>query len=596
MNVTTTMIAFCCVLFLVTGASQADTAGRLMLASGKFSEYKIVISKSATDMEKKAAGELQTYIQKMSGVVLPITSDENPSGSKEIIIGRGSRLSLLNVHIDWKKLGDDGFTIRTVGESLVIVGGPVNGTLYGVYSFLDDYLGCKWLSGSVNVIPKRKFVRINPVNDIQVPVLSYREVYYYEAMDPDFAARQKLNGNYSICTGGHTVNERHRGWGTWCHSFFTFVPPEKYFASHPEYYGLVDGKRQAQQLCLSNPDVLRITVEEMKRRMAADPNISIWDVSQMDWGGWCTCPECKAIDDREGTPMGSILTFVNKVAAQIPDKTISTLAYAYSVKPPKTVRPISNVHIMLCNIGCSRSQSLGIDPRNADFRNDIQNWSKICNKIDVWDYVIQFANLESPFPNLRVLQPNMQFLVKNHAKGVFSQGNREAIGEFANLRVYMLAKLSWNPNCDINKVMNEFLTGYYGKAAKPIRQYIDIMHDALAKSGAGLYIFEGPKNAGGSYLTPELMTKYRALFDEAEKLVADQPDVLLRVKTARMPIQYAQLELEYGTRAERESIAKSLFETAAQSGLKQFTEWGVPVEQYKDRLQASGFGLQEGKG
>jgi hypothetical protein len=179
----------------------------------------------------------------------------------------------------------------------------------------------------------------------------------------------------------------------------------------------------------------------------------------------------------------------------------------------------------------------------------------------------------------------MQFLVKNHAKGVFSQGNREATGEFANLRVYMLAKLSWNPNCDINKVMNEFLSGYYGKAAKPIREYIDIMHDALAKSGAGLYIFEGPKNAGATYLTPELMIKYRTLFDEAEKLVADQPDVLLRVKTARMPIQYAQLELGYGTRVERESIAQSLFETAAQSGLKQFTEGGVPVEQYRDNLK-----------
>ena len=292
-----------------------------------------------------------------------------------------------------------------------MIGGSDQGTLYAVYSFLEKYLGCRWYSSKVSHIPRQNEIIIGQINETQIPSLKFREVYYADAMDPAFAARQKLNGNASVIQNGKQVREKHRGWGTWCHTFYTFVPPDKYFAVHPEYFSLINGKREpVSQLCVTNPDVFRITLAELKKRIQENPEDHYWDVSQNDRHSNCTCPNCQAVDDREGTPMGSVLEFVNKIAAEFPDKIISTLSYQYTRRPPAKIRPAENVSIMLCSIECNRSEPILTDPLSASFRSDVQDWSKICDKVFIWDYVVQFSNLVSPFPNLRVLQPNVRMI------------------------------------------------------------------------------------------------------------------------------------------------------------------------------------------
>ena len=91
------------------------------------------------------------------------------------------------------------------------------------------------------------------------------------------------------------------------------MPPEKYFNEHPEYYSEVNGKRLGKrtQLCLTNPDVLRLVTEEVLRRIREDPNASFYGVSQNDWYNYCTCEKCKAIDDYEESHAGTMIAFVN---------------------------------------------------------------------------------------------------------------------------------------------------------------------------------------------------------------------------------------------------------------------------------------------
>ncbi|NLC58856.1 MAG: DUF4838 domain-containing protein [Armatimonadetes bacterium] len=570
---------------LASEATAASSDRTLTLVSRGKSSYRIVVPETATESEQRAASELQHFIREVTGAELPIVSDRERLAPRTILLGRNRHTARLRRPIDFARLGQEGFTIRTVGNHLVIAGGPANGTLYGVYTFLEEHLGCRWLSSDVSVIPQRRDLRLAPLDDTQVPALPVREVYYQDAMDPAFAARQKLNGNGSEVRDGRLIREYHPRWGLWCHTFFNHVPPDRYFATHPEYFSLVDGKRVADgQLCLTNPDVFRLTVEDLKQRMAAAPEAHYWSVSQNDWARYCQCPECKAIDDREGTPMGSVLTFVNRIAAEFPDKTLSTLAYQYTRRPPKTLRPAKNVLIMLCSIECNRSRPIQSDPDSAAFRDDVESWARVCDNVFVWDYVVQFSNLVSPFPNLRVLQPNVRFFVDNHAKGMFAQGNRERGGEFAELRAYLLAKLLWNPDCDLNRVMNDFLEGYYGPAAPKIREYIDRMHDALEQSGKTLMIFGGPADHRDGYLSEERMAIYETLFDEAERLVQGNADQLLRVQAARLPLMYARLQLGYGTVAERRKIAERLFDIAGRTGLLMFNEWNLPTERYRAQV------------
>ncbi len=125
---------------------------------------------------------------------------------------------------------------------------------------------------------------------------------------------------------------------------------------------------------------------------------------------------------------------------------------------------------------------------------------------------------------------------------LFEQGNREVGGEFAALRAYLISKLMWDPNANVDALMDDFLHGYYGEAAKPIRQYIDMMREALLTSGQPLRIFGSPNEAASSYLTPALIARYESLFDEAEKAVSSSPEVLERVRIARLPLAYAIME------------------------------------------------------
>jgi hypothetical protein len=328
------------------------------------------------------------------------------------------------------------------------------------------------------------------------------------------------------------------------------VPPEVYFESHPEYFAYQSGIRIPDgQLCLTNPDVLKITVEELRQKMEARPDARYWSVSQNDTYSNCQCEACQTIDQHEGSPSGSLLHFVNQVAAEFPDKTISTLAYQYTRSAPKTIQPADNVNIVLCTIECNRSESIATDSRSRDFRRDMKEWDKICDNILVWDYVVQFRSLVSPFPNFHVLQPNIRFFLKHNAYAMFQQGNGSPGGEFAELRAYLISKLLWNPKANVDRLMDDFLQGYYGPASEFIRSYIDRMTYALKKSGERLDIYGTPISPRNGYLALHLIDEYNVLFDKAEKSVAQYPHYLERVQIARLPLMYAILEQakQYGT-------------------------------------------------
>ena len=145
----------------------------------------------------------------------------------------------------------------------------------------------------------------------------------------------------------------------------------------------------------------------------------------------------------------------------------------------------------------------------------------------------------------------------------------------------MLAKLLWNPDINIGEVMDDFLDGYYGPAGRPIRKYIDLLHDSLEKTGERNGIWEGPQEHANGFLSAELMEQYDAFFDEAEHLVAGDEEVLFRVQTARMPLMYAKLELEIGSPADRKEMLESFYDLTKRNGIRRLSEHGNSPEEFK---------------
>ena len=480
-------------LFLSAVLPSCSTS--LSLVKNNQTNYTIVIPENPTEVEQKAGDELQYYLYKMSGVKIPLVKDSEPPVQKEICLGNTNRVQNLPVPKD--SLKTDGFTVFTQNEKLFIVGGSEKGTLYGVHGFLEDELGFRQYTSEVRHIPERNNISIpKNLENTQIPVFDFREVMYTDAYEPLFQNWHKLD------THGGENGE----WGFWCHSFQTLVPSEKYGETHPEYYALVNGRRQpASQLCLTNEEVFKIAVKNLRKAIEEKPEALYWSVSQNDNQNYCRCKKCTAIDKEEGTPMGSMLRFVNRVAEQFPDKVISTLAYQYTRSLPKITRPRENVNIMLCSIECARDLPINEDPTSSSFCKDVEDWGSVTDNIILWDYVIQFKNLVSPFPNLHVLKPNLAYLADNQVSAMFQQGNREVGGEFAELRAYMIAKLLWNPYQDDEAIMDDFLNGYYKEAGNYLKKYIKMQEKALLKSGMKLNIFGNPISAKETYMSASLI-------------------------------------------------------------------------------------------
>ncbi len=439
----------------------------------------------------------------------------------------------------------EGYHIITTGNDLIISGGRPRGTLYGVYALLEEQLRCRWFAPGVTRIPKHTTIHLPALNLTVEPQFEYRELNDLAACDPDWAAHNRIHvkrlGNSQSIYGGGVEYVP----GYFVHTFNKLVPSKTYFSQHPEYYALVKGERKPSQLCLTNPDVRKLALEEARRQLRLHPDAKIISISQNDGGGYCTCPDCQAVVQREGSQSGPILEFANYVAAglhdEFPDKAVDTLAYYYSEKPPKNLKPLPNVIVRLCSYGCCSSHPLADcdSDESRHFRENLNGWHALTNRIWIWDYTVNYANFLQPFPNLWTLQPNIQYFAAHGVRGVFEEGDYvNPGGELKELRDYLLAKILWNPDCNFDATLHEFLEGYYGPAAPQMQRYLSILHKAIDKPTIHVGLYDRPTD---EYLNPEICRQASIIFDEAEQASAGQPEILQRVRAARLGIDYVML-------------------------------------------------------
>jgi len=605
------------VLCATASASAADEKGRLILADGGRTAYRIVIAEKATPSTRYAAEELQGFLEKISVARLPIVADTQPVVPDEILVGQSGRFTTLGIDLDPAALGREGYVLRTAGTRLVIAGGEPRGTLYGVYGLLEDHLGCRWFTPELERIPRSRRVSLPPLNERRAPVFEYRETYNWESYDGNWMARNRLNGaggrgrlleRQGIRPPAPELDARHGGsirfgFGFFVHTVGKLVPAERHFAAHPEYYALWKGKRRPSQVCCTHEDVIRLCTEAIRAGMREQPEATVFSLSQNDNTEYCQCDRCQALARSEETQMAPLLHLVNRVAEAVdkefPDKIVETLAYQWSRRPPKTMRPRPNVVIRLCDIECCFAHPLasGCTPANRAFVADLQAWARQCDRLWIWDYTTNFAHCLLPMPNKRLLDDNIRLFAANHVKGVFEQGTYDTPdSEMAALKAYLIAKFLWDPEYDEHRAMNEFLDAYYGPAAASVRRYLDLIHDAAEKGSVHVRIFVPPNHP---HLTPELLSKASALWDEAESRAAGDPAGPDRVRRSRMSVDYAIVEQ---ARAAAKSPQKDGLEqqsllalarkrfaafigTMAASKLTRIREWkDVDKAEYRNRL------------
>ncbi len=530
-------ILLICITALLAGFSFNADAQITIVKKGK-PVSRIVVT-DENEVNERAATLLQDFVQRISKAELPIVSDVK-SKKGDILIGDGS------------PAGEDGFTISTSEGKLQILGGGDKGSIYGVVTLLEDYLGVSYYAKDCYTLTESSTVTIPEINRSETPAFCYRQTQSYGVEDPIYRLWFRLEEPRDIFIDN-----------MWVHTFNRILPSDVYGKTHPEYYSFINGERRPghnSQWCLTNPEVFDVVVARLDSIFKANPNMKMISVSQNDGNNTnCSCPACKAVDEYEGSPSGSIIRFLNKLAERFPDKEFSTLAYLYTMQPPKHTKPHPNVNIMLCDIDCKREVPLTDNASGQDFMRALKGWSEISDNIFVWDYGINFDNTVSPFPNFHIIQKNMQTFKEHNVTMHFSQVNGIKGGDFSEMRAYMLAKLMWNPYLDADELMKEFMDGYYGPAAPYLYQYQKIMQGALLAGNQPLWIYDSPISHKHGMLNKHLIKTYNELFDKAEAAVADKPDYLERVHLSRLTLQYTELEMaRTETDTDKEEILKKL--------------------------------------
>lgn len=512
-------------IFLLLLALTLPLKAQIKVVENGSPQSRIIANKeNATDM--RAATLLQDFISRISGTKLEI-KDSRRYKKGDIIIGKG------NV----EGLKEDGFRLKTDDGKLYISSGGGKGTIYGAVTLLEQYLGVSYYSSDVCKYTESSDITLPEIDRAENPAFRYRQSQcYIMGNDPIYKDWYRFEEPQEVFAAGY-----------WVHTFDKILPSDIYGKAHPEYYSFINGERRpgkASQWCLTNPEVFEIVCHKVDSIFKANPDKNIISISQNDGNHTnCSCHNCKALDEQEGAPSGSVIHFLNKLAQRFPDKEFSTLAYLYTMHPPKNVKPLPNVNIMLCDIDCTREVPLTDNASGQDFIKALEGWSKITDNIFVWDYGINFDNMVAPFPNFPILQKNIQLFKENNATMHFSQIGGSKGGCFPEMRAFMVSKLMWNPYLNADSLMHKFMDDYYGEAAPYIYEYEKLLEGGLLASQARLWIYDSPVSHKDGMLNKNCRKRYNELFDRAEAAAAHDPALLDRVRIARLPLQYSELEI-----------------------------------------------------
>lgn len=519
------------------------------------SDFVIATSDSPDECILTAVSELQTYVAKLSGVELEyVTESELEYGDKAIIIGE-TELEAQITDVDRESIGADGFMLYSDGTYLLIAGGDSRGTLYGVYTLLEEYFGVRWFTPTLEIVPESEDLVVDAaLNRIVRPSFAIRRNACPGSTD-NYRAKMKVNVSF--------WNEAPEYGGAltyvlWDVTLDTLVP-DSLFAEHPEYFAMnPDGTRTTDHVCLSHPDVLPIAIENARAAILACPRETSdhIHIGQKDNSNYCHCERCEALYEQYGSICAPTLIFTNNFADALDDEfpnfTFTFYAYGETDRPPQdlSLRCNDNVVPVLCGIHkACRSHPItecGAQDGNETFFNlygeneptvaqDHANWVKVADRTYIYDYTINFLNSMQFFSNLETLQPTMQYMHDIGITGyVYNCGDGHSAA-FNELRNYLYCKVMWDVDCDVEYHMTDFLKAYYGEAAAPyIREILD-EQTAQIKKTAHAFDFDWHYQSG--FYPASVIMKLNRLWDKA--LNADVTDEqMFNIEVANLSWEY----------------------------------------------------------
>jgi len=497
--------------------------------------------------ERLAAEDLQEHLLKISGTSLEIVSQRDPLGDRLPIYVGTSADSKLDAAT--RKHGDNpgAFSLVVDDDSISIRGLSPSGTLNGTYELLEQ-LGVRWfMPGELGtVIPQMATVAIKQQVTTQSPSFPSRHLQGVNA--PDWERRTRLGGPYfpashGIPGLGHGKNNQ-------------------LFDEHPEYYSLIDGERKPRQLCVSNPEVLRIAINATKEYFRSRTESEMMGIGANDGRGFCECKDCTELDGGDYDPFGHFpsmtdryVWFFNRVLRGIedefPHKRLGFYAYSVYNRPPVKVKPDSRLVPAVALITLCRLHGMDnpVCPEKSYEQWIIKEWGKLVPEVYYRGYWFNLAD------------PGLPFFMVDRMRREVSLGKELGI---AGWRVespynwaasapsrYIACKLMWDDTADVDVLMGDFYQKFFGPAAGPAKRYVEVMSNALVTAD---------HHTGSSWDMPHIYTETvraeaRSAINEAIR-IAPKGLYARRVKMYGQSLDYLDAFVEMlATRSELDFVA-----------------------------------------
>ncbi len=566
--------------FIVSMISCGEAEDRRLTVTKQelLSEYQLVVLEKNPVIDY-ASKELLRYLKKTTGKDIEI----NYSVKKDILEGKYIILGTLNdryikdiLGLDTKIPGKEGFLIKKFENSILILGKEHLGVLYGVYYFLERYVGFRFFSKDYTYVPENLLISLQE-EDFQVPRFSYREVFIRESDNPNFALKRFLNGRL-----GHR-NLKPLKFGNRfvkLHSIFQLVPPKIYRKSHPEYFcgGQIDfTNEEVKEIALKNAEKILNKYRDLQERF-------YFVIGNADIGTFCYNRKSRERIKEGGAPSTPYLDFVLYLAERLgkryPNAIFTASAYLWSRKPPKSYRKLpNNVAIFFSDIEADFSKPINSKENRSIYR-DLIGWSKISNHIIIWHYITNFNNYFQPYPNIfTVAQDIKEFSKIKQIEGIFLQGSYGTYyGDMSDLKVYVFSKLLWNPDLNVDELIDEFIRGFYGEAYLYIKDYLKLLYDSLNQNP---YPLKPKMISHAPYLNAEFFLKAEKLLNSALESVKDKMYFYEHVRRLKFGVDIMLLLNNPQLRKEAEKKGLKWFNEDYVNKLKQEVEQFIKEKNVK---------------
>lgn len=417
----------------------------------------VCVSPEASGQVREAAELCIAYIAESTGATLPVVS-KAPEEGAVLYIGPNPFM------LDLAGIDEDGYLIAFPDARCMAIQGPTDwGTEYGVYEFLERYVGVRWL------MPGKDGTDVPARKDLSAPAEAVRG-------EPAFFSRL-FSGLPGAPQAEWARRNRMRGRISFHHNLLNLFPPETYTKTHPEFFPVHHGERYLPetnsthhwQPCFTAAGIVEAAIENINAYFDAHPEVSSYSLGTNDSSGFCECENCLARISGEENFLGRVdysdlyYDWANRVVEGVlekhPDKWFGCLAYSEVAGPPGKVE----VHPRLIPYLTYDRMKW----KNAAIRETgealTRDWNATSPVLGWYDYIYG-----TPYCLPRVWFHHMADYYRfGHANGVRALYAEAYPNWGEGPKLYVSLKLQWDPALDVDKALNEWYVRCVGEEAAP---------------------------------------------------------------------------------------------------------------------------------